>query len=267
MDGTFIVAVIGAAAWLPQIISWVSNLLVRPKLRFVPEETSEIGYTSLGPIFNQSFAISTSRKDALIERIVMVIVHESGARHEFWWKFLDERGPEIMSISTGERAEWRKNQPAIALKISTLGLAEKKIGFQDITYQTKLMSLFRKYEEIELHLKKTAPSDYLQRAIKTKEFSDLIDYIKAGFYWIEGKYDAYLYVYEASLKKPHIEHFQFELSKVQVEQLEKNIKITQDFLKDLVLYRGREKERPMYSWKWVNPPFYRIDKKYRYKRT
>ncbi|MBI3008086.1 MAG: hypothetical protein HYY56_00970 [Candidatus Omnitrophica bacterium] len=25
MDGTFIVAVIGAAAWLPQIISWIAN--------------------------------------------------------------------------------------------------------------------------------------------------------------------------------------------------------------------------------------------------
>ncbi len=55
-------------------------------------------------------------------RIALVVVHETGAKHEFWWKFLDERGPEITSLDTGERAEWRKNQPAIALKVSTLGL-------------------------------------------------------------------------------------------------------------------------------------------------
>jgi len=261
MDSTFVVAVIGAAAWLPQIISWIGNLFIKPKLRFVPEETSEIGYTFFGPIYNQSFAISTSRKDALIEKIIMIIFHESGAKHEFLWKFLDERGPEIMSLTTGERSEWRKNQPAIALKVSTLGLAEKKIGFQDTFYQTKLMSLLRKYEDIAFHLEKTKHSSYTQEAIETKEFTDLIDYIKTGFYWDEGKYDAYLYVYEASLKKPHVEHFQFELSKTQIEQLEKNIKITQDHFRNLVLYKGKEKESPLYFWNWVNPSFYRVSKK------
>ena len=261
MDSTFTIAVIGAAAWLPQIISWIANLIVRPKLQFVPEEISEIGYTSFGPIFNQSFAISTSNKDALIERITIALVHESGAKHEFWWKFLDERGPEITSLNTGERAEWRKNQPAIALKVSTLGLAEKKIGFQDLAYQGKVMALLQKYQEIESHLEKTKPQDYLNEAVKSKEFLDLTEYIKSGFYWIEGKYDVYLYVYEASLKKPHIEHFKFELSKANIEQLEKNIKITQDHFRDLVSFKGKEKERPIYSWRWINPVFSRSNKK------
>jgi hypothetical protein len=261
MNTTFIIAIIGAAAWLPQIISWLTNLIVKPKLRFVPEETSEIGYTFFGPIFNQSFAISTSNKDALIERVAIRIVHESGAKHEFWWKFLDERGPEITSLKTGERAEWRKNQPAIALKVSTLGLAEKKIGFQDLSYQGKLIALLQKYQEIESHLEKTKPQTYLEQAVKSKEFLDLTEYIKSGFYWVEGKYDVYLFVYEASLKKAHMEHFKLELSKANIEQLEKNIKITQDHFRDLVLFKGKEKERPIYSWRWVNPVFSRVSKK------
>jgi len=260
MDATFIVALIGAAAWLPQIITWITNLIVKPKLHFVPEETSEIGYTFFGPIFNQSFAISTSNKDALIERVAIRIVHETGAKHEFWWKFLDERGPEITSLSTGERAEWRKNQPAIALKVSTLGLAEKKIGFQDLSYQGKLMTLLQRYQEIESHLEKTKPQTYLDEAVKSKEFLDLIEYIKSGFYWLEGKYDVYLFVYEASLKKPHIENFKLELSKANIEQLEKNIKITQDHFRDLVLFKGKEKERPIYNWRWVNPVISRAGK-------
>jgi len=261
MDATFIVAVIGAAAWLPQIISWIANLIVKPKLRFVPEETSEIGYTFLGPIFNQSFAISTSNKDAIVERVAISIVHESGAKHEFWWKFLDERGPEITSLNTGERAEWRKNQPAIALKVSTLGLAEKKIGFQDLSYQGKLLTLLQKYQEIESHLEKTKLQNYLEEAVKSKEFLDLIEYIKSGFYWLEGKYDVYLFVYEASLKKAHAEHFKLELSKANIEQLEKNIKITQDHFRNIVLFKGKEKELPIYYWRWVNPSFCRANKK------
>ncbi len=257
MNGTDLVAGIGAAAWLPHIFQWVYTWLSKPKLRFVPEESSEIGYTFFGPIFNQSFAISTSRKDALIERIALVVVHESGAKHDFWWKFLDERGPEITSLSTGERAEWRKNQPAIALKVSTLGLAEKKIGFQDIAYQNKFMTFLRKYEEAESHLEKTKEPNYLQEAVKTKEFLDLIDYIKTGFYWTEGKYNVHLYAYESTLKRPHTEHFKFELSKAHIEQLEKNIKITQDHFRDTVLFKGKEKEKPLYFWKWVNPAFSR----------
>ncbi len=54
MSATDIIAAIGAAAWLPQIISWVSAISTKPRLRFVPEETSEIGYTFFGPIFNNS---------------------------------------------------------------------------------------------------------------------------------------------------------------------------------------------------------------------
>lgn len=258
MDATFIVAAIGAAAWLPQIISWIVNIFMKPKLRFVPEERSEIGYTGYGPIFNQSFAISTSKKDALIERIALIVVHENGAKHEFSWKFLDERGPEVTSLSTGERSEWRKNQPATALKVSTVGLVEKKIGFQDLAHQNKLRDLLRNHEEIVTHLEKTDPSNYPKNALKTKEYANLIDYIKTGFYWIEGKYDAYLYVYETSLKNPHIEHFGFELSKSQVQQLEKNIKITQDHFGNLVLFKGKEKDLPFYSWMWVNPGFTRV---------
>jgi hypothetical protein len=59
MDIVTVTAGIGAAAWLPQIIAWIYNWLVRPKLCFVPENITEIGYSSLGPIINQSFAIST----------------------------------------------------------------------------------------------------------------------------------------------------------------------------------------------------------------
>lgn len=256
---TFILALIGALAWLPPIISWVYRWFMKPRMRFVPDEFSEIGYTSLGPIFNQSFAISTTDKDALIEKIAISIIHESGARHDFWWKFLDERGPQITSLNTGERAEWTKNQSAIALKVSTLGLAEKKIGFQDIAFQNKSIPIVRKHQEKEAYLARMQPDNYLQDSTKSKEFLDLLDCIKGNFYWIEGKYEAHLFIYEATLKKPHTELFKFELTKADVNQLEKNIKITQDYLRDLILYRGREKERPLYNWIWVNPTFSRKD--------
>ncbi len=259
IDTTFVLALIGALAWLPPIISGIYRFFSKPKLRFVPEGTCEIGYTSFGPIFNQFFAISTSHKDALVERIAVTIVHENGSRHDFWWKFLDERGPEITSQNTGEKAEWRKNQPAIALKISTLGLVEKKIGFQDIAFQNRLTTFVGNYQEKESYLARTKPENYLQEATNSKEFLDISDYLKSGFYWTEGKYTAHFFIYETTIKKPHVERFKFELTKANIEVLEKDIKITQDYLKDLILSKeANGKKMPVYNWLWVNPVFQRV---------
>ena len=94
---TFILALLGALAWLPQIIYVIYKWLVRPQLRFVPENTTEIGYSSFGPIINQTFAISSSRKDALIERISLVVIHESGTRHDFNWRSLREKGADAIT--------------------------------------------------------------------------------------------------------------------------------------------------------------------------
>jgi hypothetical protein len=262
MNWTELVAFIGAAAWLPHIFYLLYVWLSKPRLRFVPESSTEIGYTTIGPIFNQTFAISTSKKDALVERVSLVVIHEAGEKHEFHWKALDEKGFEMTSIS-GERAEFRKNQTAIALKISVLGLVEKKIFFRDFAFQEKLLDLFNKYSEKALHFEKTASEKFKDEAIKLKEFMDLLDFIKSGFYWREGKYDVYLYAFEASLKKPHVEHFEFMLSKRHAEQLEKNIETTQNELKNtILLYKDTDVDKwPKVFWNWVNPAFCRINKK------
>lgn len=258
IGATSIVAIIGAAAWLPHFISWLYFWLVKPKLRFVPEYFTEIGYAFLGPIFNQSFAISSSRKDALVEKITATIVHESKATHKFVWKYLDEKGAELTS-DKGERAEFRKHQTAVALKVSIVGLTERKINFQDVDYQNKMFSYVRAHSEKTDYLERTKKHNYQEEATQTEEFLKSLDFIKDGFYWREGKYDVYLYVYETSLKKPHTEHFRFELFKKDIERLGKNIKITQDYFKDLILYKGKpKKEWPARFWEWAYPSFNRV---------
>lgn len=43
------VAIIGAAAWVPQVIFFLYNFFAKPKLKFIPQSTIEVGYSSLGP--------------------------------------------------------------------------------------------------------------------------------------------------------------------------------------------------------------------------
>ena len=48
MNWAELVACIGAAAWLPHILRWFYIWFSKPELRFVPESSVEIGYTTLG---------------------------------------------------------------------------------------------------------------------------------------------------------------------------------------------------------------------------
>lgn len=256
-NSTFVLALLGSLAWVPQVISWGHSFFTKPKLRFVPDGTTEIGYTFFGPILNHFFAISSDRKDALIEKMTLKITHEKGEKHDFYWKFLDEKGPELTSVS-GESAQWRKNQSAIALKVNTTGLTEKKIGFQDTDYQDKLMSLVKVHSEKLFYLEKTQPQNYKDDAIKAKEFIDVQDFIKTGFYWKEGTYVVDLLVYETTLKEPHKESFEFELTKPDIELLEKNIGETQAYLKNVILNKGEDpKTWPQHYFSWANPKFIR----------
>lgn len=260
MSWTPWIATLGALSWLPHIISWVIKALTKTELQFVSQDTAEVGYTALGPVFNQEFAISASKKEALIEKIEVTIVHESGEKHNFLWKLLDERGPEFTSISGG-MAEFRKRQPAIALKVSVVGLTEKKIGFQDIDYQEKSTYLNELSNEQVVYLEESEGEGYKEKAVKTKEFLELLKFIEKGFYWKEGKYDVCVNVYETSLKNPHIEHYEFKLTKRHVELLEKNIKVAQKWVTDLIRYRDIEpKEIPKYPWNWVYPSISKLRK-------
>jgi hypothetical protein len=45
-------AIAGALAWLPQRAGWVHRRFNKPKVRLTPGPTPEIGFSSLGPVFN-----------------------------------------------------------------------------------------------------------------------------------------------------------------------------------------------------------------------
>ncbi|HEU5403855.1 MAG TPA: hypothetical protein VFU86_21040, partial [Terriglobales bacterium] len=123
------VAIVGAAAWVPQVFGWVARRLATPRLRLIPGRSPEIGYTSLGPIFNLSCAISAERKDAVIERVTATITHQNGQVTAFRWMTLSETLSQVRSQEG--IAEVGKNQSAVALKVNTLVLTEKQIGMQE----------------------------------------------------------------------------------------------------------------------------------------
>lgn len=251
------IAILGACAWIPQLIIIIHYFFVKPKLHFFPGPTVEVGYTHLGPILNPSFGISTSRKDALIEKIELEVIHKSGAKREFIWQFLSE-APSEMETSTGETKLYRTTQPVTALKVTSTTLKGTKIGFQENSFIEKKTSVFNKLVEKVEHIKKKRPKEYPDALFKEIEWTDVENFIKNEFYWKAGKHQVFLKAYHTSSKEPHVECYAFSLSQTYIDRLERNIEITINYLKSTFLYDAKIiPSPPKPNWNWINPPIKR----------
>ncbi|HEX8503537.1 MAG TPA: hypothetical protein VF659_23335 [Pyrinomonadaceae bacterium] len=257
MTWTEWVALIGAAAWLPQIGQWIYALAAKPKLKVLPAPTVSIGYNILGPIVNLMVSISAERRDAVVEKITLKIRHEKGEERQLTWKVLDETFSQVRT-HTGESAEYIKNQPAIALKVSTLLLVEKTIGFQDFEFQAKSQELTGRLEEEYEFLKKRHQSeDVINQILQTKDYTKARDFFNDYYYWREGRYTFQMQLHEVRRRKPHIEKFEVILSKADVELLRENCKYLEDYVRAQILSEGN-KETKFPSWNWSSPQIKRI---------
>jgi hypothetical protein len=141
---TDVVAFVGACAWLPQIIGWVSASLAMPKLRVIPAATVEIGYTIFGPIVNLPVSFLVQGTDALIDKITLDTIHEKGDRRSLIWKWLNETQHQIRSANGAITAEVVRNQLAIALRVGLLSQIDRTIGFQDLEFEARSQELSAK---------------------------------------------------------------------------------------------------------------------------
>lgn len=245
-------SIVGAAAWVPQVVGWVGRFFTKPILRVIPSRAPEIGYTSLGPIFNLNCAISAERKDGIIERITAQLTHERGQNMEFYWISLNETFSQVRSAQG--IAEVTKNQHAIALKVGTLVLTEKQIGMQERSFDQEAMLLINVLTDQHNHLKSTHPQEYQNLTLKSKEFADFIAFAKKRFSWQEGSYSVRLELRIAGVKEPTIQMFHFKLTKNDVERLKQNLNEIERYIRDIILPPA-EGSTPNYSWNWAYPPF------------
>jgi len=251
-----IAAWIGAGAWLPQIFSWFHQRYSKPILTILSVPTIEVGYTTFGNIINMTSFISTQRKDAIIEKIVIEVAHSKGETRVLTWKFLNEIQQQITSYS-GESLEISKNQPAIALKVSTLTPAEKIIGFQDLEFQSEFKQYTSKVLDFyNFHKKKGEPdqNSALKNLLNSREYSDLLDYYKKSMYWKEGDYIVNVRLKEITTGKFQDTKFKFTLAKSEIEILFRNLELLDKIIELLVgMPLTEEKKKEPLTWGWAYP--------------
>lgn len=243
------IAILGAAAWVPQVAGWISRALVKPRLKVIPSNAPEIGFSSLGPIFNLTCAISAEKKDGIIERITARVRHERGHTNEFKWATLNEVFSQVRS--TEGIAEVSKNQPAIALKVSTLVLTEKQIAMQEVSFEQDSRPLVQAVMAHHDFLRKSDP-DYRRKTIGSAAFDALMTFARHRFPWQEGNYTVALELRIAGVIEPTVQTFHFSLTASDVDRLRANLDEINRYTNDLV---EAPDPLPVYQWNWVYPPF------------
>jgi hypothetical protein len=237
--------IIGAFAWLPQIIKWIKEYFKKPKLTIVSGEQIEIGFTSFGPIINLSLAFLSETKKALIHKLVLELVHENNDTQKFSWVWFEEilysmDLPDLQQINT------KRNQNAIAVKIGIDELIEKKIGFQQNTFKHEYNKLYKQLSEDAIEFYQIGKnSDELKL---TSAYRNLSNLLTDSFNWKTGKYKVKITTYISNDKIIVHHELDFALNSLDLKLLHSNIENCQLNLEKTFI----NNEIGIRPWQWVN---------------
>lgn len=246
MDLFEILAIIGALAWVYPLAIWIKNLLTKTEVEIINHKDLEIGFTFYGPIINLNLAFSAERKDAFIKNVQLTIAHEQNETSVFHWEWFEEVLLE-MDIPESGIVPYRKNQKAIAIKVPTEMLIEKKVGFQSKKYKEEFSKLYSSTNETIMNLTSNG-NDHTQ--IRTsKEYNDFNDLFKKHFPWKVGQYHGTIEVFVASRKKTFKQIFIFEMTRLDLKTIEQNLSTCKQSLENHFITLN-----PNYKaeWKWAN---------------
>ncbi len=252
MTASEIAAWIGAAAWLPPILFWIYQITVKPKIALVSGPHTQIGYALFtGPSVHLNCAISASRRDAVIQKMLLRVQHEKGQSASFLWTYLNETFSQIRGV-TGETAEVSKSQPAIALKVGTLVLVEKLISFNEVEFQQRQNILFSPIVELRNHLQKTQPESFRDLTIRSREFAALVDFYKKNVFWQQGKYTVTVCINVVGSKRPTLSTLEFSLSSTDIDRLSHNVLAIEQDLIGAISPPAGARIPVLYDWISVN---------------
>lgn len=220
-------AFVGAAAWIPHIATWIHKYFSRPQITLIPDESCEIGYTTLGTVVNIRLAISGSLRDVLFEKFRVELQHESGERRTLHWRGTKETISQIRD-ATGIRETVEREESGIAVKVRPDALVDRVFRFQDIAFQQEIRV---PQEDLSAHLAhlRFQGGDVHNAYRNSDKLETLVSRTRAKFTWRPGKYRASFHC-EAIEDKVRLrsENCQFELLPNNIDHLQLNLALLKD---------------------------------------
>jgi len=237
-------AIIGAAAWTYPLAVWIHQLLTKTKVEVINHRQLEIGFTTFGPMLNLNLAFSAEKRDAFIKQIQLTLTHENNEVQNFQWEWFEEILLEMDMAESGT-IPYKKNQKAIAIKVPTQTLIEKKVGFQQRQFQKEYTLLYSQTNQTAINIKESGVEQ--NQIIATSEYNNFADLFKNFFLWKVGQYKGHLTVFVADGSSFNA-HLSFVLTALDIKTLEKNINTCKEALKNHFIDLDPDFKA---DWRWV----------------
>lgn len=247
MTGSDIVAIVGAAAWAPQIIQWINEARKRPKLELIPAPTIVLGYTAVGPVIQLAASISSQNRDIIVTEMAVLVQHESREERLLKWSSVAEtlasfNVPEIEGLSMN------KTQNVLAVKAITETLTEKYFTFSDSNFHRQAQEKVNTARE-QFNYLSAQDKEPKQDIIRSKEFQQAVQFLANSVFWREGNYLLEVQVSGKQLKSIHREVFQVTLTRSEIEGLQANLQLIKNGLEEYVTSGQRIQKR----WVYIHP--------------
>lgn len=241
-----IVAILGALAWVPQIISWFYNWYQKPDIKVFHDNTSEVGYIAFGNAFNIRLSFISRKKHALIDNIELILQDKDGATYNFKWIWYSETFYELQS--PGGNATMARQQNAIAINAFRDVLIEKFVGFQSVAFLEKRKQLLYQLSCFIENQKRGGDID-VDNIKRSTAYNDLLNLYQSSMIWKAGKYEATCKIHVTDTGQVISHKFKFSLSDNEIVSLKNNINLACKILESDI----SNQQQPTTKWYWVNP--------------
>jgi hypothetical protein len=216
--GILIVGIIGAAAWIPQLI----KLFKKPTLTITPANICEVGFNNLGPIFNFKSAITVDNQSVLIDRIGFELQHESGAKYSFLWH-------EIMEVKGQMIIPGTPAQPVIQ-ETTAIAIKILPTDFKDVFLRNRMQEhsegAKRFLDSLDIERRRLINNNQYdpEKHYASKTVQDLQAFLQSQMIWKKGKYliKTNVHVQNTSLAKISVPKMSFTLTEDDIVLLQNN---------------------------------------------
>lgn len=244
------VAILGALAWTPHLISLIKNIVTIPEVRIITGKRGEIGFSTFGPIFNLRLAFAVKYHDIVISDLKIRLIHESGEEKLFEWQGMRQQ-LSTMTTPDGGIMPNEKEHSVLAIKLNQHTIEERFIQCQETAFINGKFEYESKAIKKMTYLKEQDSFEYSEH-LKSHEMSELYSYIKHSFSWKQGKYEAIIEI-ESPEKFNLIDNrYSFSLTSIDIEDLDKNKEQIERSYENL-----KEDESNKVVWNWRSPTLFK----------
>lgn len=248
MDTLFkVTAILGALAWLPQIIKWIVNWIRKPILKIIGDDEAQVGYIAFGSVLNVNLSFISQYKSSLIEDMELEIRDKNNSTYILKWAWYGETYYELKAPFAS--ATMGKQQKAIAFVSYKDALIEKLVGFQSVDFRERKKELINKINQLvenQKYMGKINPDAIKQ----SNEYVDLMRLCDESLIWKKGDYTAICKVYISGNQTPFNYKFYFTLTETDISNLKSNIKLAKLIIEKSYFPNENKIED---NWLWANP--------------